>query len=344
MKGFPAIDSDLRTLHLRCGSDIREKLRDAGFEGEFHEHSYPYLIGPVHEGEETDGSPRPGVLEERARFISSRYDSPDQPLDYTAVLHALQRDEQTLRDSANYERVVIWSEYDCYDQLVLVRLLGHYARHPRPGRLELVNVRDHPGVQHFLGLGQLPPEALRALWPTRTPATTPQLALGLAAIMRSGTPDLPLLAPALERHLAELPSTRTGLSLTESLALALLAEKPHSLDLLFVRLSCEVDPLPGQGDLQFRDRLLDMEGAAEPVFTRAPGVDSGGRARPPWTDILTITDLGRRVLAGEADFRRLDPPARWVGGVQITPGVHCWRWDAAARDCYFGSADSKSNS
>ena len=45
-----------------------------------------------------------------------------------------------LHDSADYERVVIWSEFDCYDQLVLVRLLGHYATHRRPPRLELINI------------------------------------------------------------------------------------------------------------------------------------------------------------------------------------------------------------
>ena len=353
------IDSDLRTLHIRCGSDIRDTLRQAGFQGDFHEHSYPYLIGPVHEGEEADGSPRPGVLEERARFISSRDDSPGRPLEYAAVLDGLRRDEQTLRDSSGYERVVIWSEYDCYDQLVLVRLLGHYARRPRPPHLELINVRDYPGIERFLGLGQLPPEALRELWPSRETATVMQLALGLAAwnalasadptglaaLVRSGTPDLPLLAPALQRHLAELPSTQNGLSLTEAMVLELLAEEPHSLNRLFGRLTHEIDPLPGQGDSQLRDRVLDMEAATDLVFTREPGLDSGGRSRPPWTDVLTITGLGRRVLAGDVDFTSLDPPARWVGGVEIRPGERHWRWDAAARDCYFfGSAESKSNS
>ena len=84
-------------------------------------------------------------------------------IEYERVLAGLQRDEQRLRDSADYERVVIWSEPDCYDQLVLVRLLAHYAIEPRPPRVELINVGDFPGATRFIGLGQLPPEALRAL-------------------------------------------------------------------------------------------------------------------------------------------------------------------------------------
>ena len=100
------LDTDLRTLHIRCGSDIRETLQQAGFRGVFHEHSYPYLIARVRED-----------------------------LDF---------DEPALVASSKYERVVIWSEADCYDQLVLVRLLAHYAVNPRPGRLELITVGDFP--------------------------------------------------------------------------------------------------------------------------------------------------------------------------------------------------------
>ena len=44
------IDGEMRTLHVRCGGDIREPLQAAGFRGDFYEHNYPYLIGPVLEG------------------------------------------------------------------------------------------------------------------------------------------------------------------------------------------------------------------------------------------------------------------------------------------------------
>jgi len=336
--GDLAVDAELRTLHVRCGSDIEQPLRDAGFAGEFYEHSYPYLIGPVRDG-------GPGCLEERARFLVTRYDSAERPLVYEDVLRGLQQAEQRLLDSAAFERVVIWSERDCYDQLVLVRLLAHYATHARPPALELVSVGEFPGGARFIGLGQLPPEALRLLWNTRQSAGEAQLALGLAAwralvspdpraladIARTGTPALPLLAPALQRHLSELPSVENGLSFTEQAALEMLAEEAQSLSRIFARLNQVVDPLPGQGDLQVRDRVLDMEHARERVFTREAGLDREGRARPPWTDVLTITALGRAVLRGEADFQRLEPPLRFVGGVEIGPGQRDWRWSSRTR-------------
>ena len=339
-------DGDLRTLHVRCGSDLQESLQQAGFQGDYYEHSYPYLIGPVREG--------PDCLPQRARFIVDGYgDFFEPPLQGAGHLRAVERqlraledNERELHDSADYERVVLWFEHDCYDQLTLIRLLGHYAIHRRPPRLELINIGDFPGARRFIGLGELPPEALRMLWTARKPASPAQLQLGLdawralanadprplAAIMRSGTPALPLLAAALHRHLRELPATVNGLSLTEELALTLLAEQPDTLMKMVGRMVWVTDPLPGQGDWNVRRRVLDMEAASAPVFTRSPGQDREGHARPPWTDLFVITELGRSVLRGEVDFRSLNPPPRWVGGVEVAAGNVDWRWDNQLRD------------
>jgi hypothetical protein len=126
------LDAGLRTLHIRCGSDLQLRLQEAGLAGDFYEHNYPYLIGPVRDG--------PEALEQRAQFLAGEFR-------YEDVLDALRNAERVLLESADYERVVVWSEFDCYDQLVLVRLLGHYATHRRPPRLELINVgHRHAGA------------------------------------------------------------------------------------------------------------------------------------------------------------------------------------------------------
>jgi hypothetical protein len=339
------LDSDLRTLHIRCGHDLQRSLKEASFCGDYYVDVYPYLMGPVREG--------PGCLEQRARYIVDCYGNQfDPPLEYEGQLRALDDGERALHDSAGYGRVVLWFEHDVTDQLSLIHLLGHYAIHRRPPRLELVSISDFPGARRFTGLGELPPEALRLLWKTRKPVSAAQLQLGLdawralvnpdprplAAIMRSDTPALPLLARALHRHLRELPSAVNGLSLTEELALTLMAKPlPHwggtvNLGKIYSTIHWETDPLPGQGDLHVRDRVLNMEGASGRVFERRAGVDPNGKSRPPWTDILSITDLGRAVLKGDVDLISLTPPGRWVGGVQIGAGMPDWRWNERVRD------------
>jgi hypothetical protein len=341
-------DSDLRTLHIRCGHDLQESLREAGFGGDYYVDIYPFIMGPVREGS--------GCLEQRARHIVDCYgDQFDPPLQYEEQLRGLEDKERELRDSADYKRVVLWFEHDVTDQLSLIHLLGHYATHRRPLRLELVSIGDFPGARRFTGLGELPPEALGLLWTTRKPVSAAQLQLGLhawralanpdprplAAIMRSDTPALPLLAPALHRHLRELPSGTNGLSFTEEMALTLMAEPlPRwggkvTLAKIYSAMHWDVDPLPGQGDLHVRDRVLNMEGAGARVFERRTAAEPDGSSRPPWTDIMNITELGRAVLKGDVDFMSLTPPGRWVGGVQIGAGMPDWRWndDAKAAVC-----------
>jgi Domain of unknown function (DUF1835) len=336
------LDADLRTLHIRCGSDLKESLQAAGLRGDFYEHSYPYAVGPVRESAD--------ALEQRAQFIVDNYsaytDNRKPPPEFAQVLQGLEHDEHHLHESADYERVVIWSEADSYDQLVLIRLLGHYAQHRRPARLELINTHDFPGATPFIGLGQLPPEALRLLWGTRSCTSSAQLQLGLAAwkalinpdprplavLMRSGTAVLPLLGPALHRHLRELPATTHGLSLTEEVALQSLALKPCGLFQLVGRMIYSLLRLSGHGDVNVLNRVLALEKASEQPFIRRPGVNRDGDSRPPWTDTLEITEMGRALLRGAVDFRTLNPPPRWVGGVHIASGNDDWRWDEVLRD------------
>jgi hypothetical protein len=41
-----------------------------------------------------------------------------------------------------------------------------------------------------------------------------------------------------------------------------------------------------------------------------------------------LTVLGRRVLAGDADWLEHQPLDRWIGGTHLT-SVNAWRWDEA---------------
>jgi len=334
-------DAELETLHIRCGTDLQLTLPAAGFVGSFLEYSNPFCQGPVIDG--------PDMVATRADFLSRSYELHS----VAETLTVLQNEEDSLTNAAHrYERVVLWFEHDSYDQLILIRILAFLAQHGAPNSLELVDLDHFPGSVRFIGLGQLPPEAIRMLWSTRKPVTPRQLSLGREAwdALRASSPTalaelasahnlaLPNLSRALKRHLQELPSTLTGLGLTEHLILEILGDGNQTAGQIFRALMRDKEPLPWLGDLMFWFILRSMGQVSTPVFEVVSQNDHPGTAsdplvgEPDWMSPhppreLAITDAGRAVLSGRTDWLSLSPPDRWLGGMRISAHQQCWRWD-----------------
>jgi hypothetical protein len=282
----------------------------------------------------------PDWIAQRARFHADTGTVRD--VDYDAFLAELTDADRRLAASAtSYARVVIWTEHDSHDQLSLIRCLAHYARTRPPRVLELISVNHFPGSRRFIGLGQLPPEAMWLLWNRREVIDAERLSVGaaawaaltsadpraLAAIARTRTPALPHLGPAVHRHLQELPSSVNGLSLTQSLLLQILAREPASVGDLWRVSQGELEPMPFLGDTMFL-HILNQMGRAHPAVYERSVLDP----ERPFSDRLTITQTGREVLQGVTDWLSLQPPLRWLGGVRIDPSTPNWRWDEARQD------------
>jgi hypothetical protein len=326
-RGEAAPDRDMATLHIRCGGDIAPTLREAGFIGDFLEYSDPFCQGPVLDA--------PDWLAKRASFLAGAYGTVTGESE-AEIAEELGLAERRLQEAASrYERIVLWFEHDSYDQLILARCLAQFIETP-PKRLELISPARYPGAMRFIGLGQLPPEALRLLWSERAAVSEEGLHAGvvvwsmlrapdprlLAEFARAGAPALPQLAAAVGRHCQEFPGAGDGLSLTERLVLQLLLERPHRAGEAYARLMMEREPLPWLTDLMFLFVLENMKRAAEPAFVGS--FESDDRSWPK--ERLAITPLGRAILAGEADWMALRPPPRWLGGVAISSAALCWRW------------------
>ena len=198
-----------RTLHIRCGTDIMFDLALAGFSGDFLSFADPYVEGPV---------PQTQSLEEFVRIRADYLEQGDRQ-----AFEEFSRAYRDLERAREYVVVHIWMEHDAYDQLILARLLHFFSdASARPKRLRMINVTHFPGFERFVGLGQLPPQALRLLWEDFEDVTEAQLILGkqvwnaitspspeaLMEIAKAGTPAVPTMGPALTRHIRELPSVR----------------------------------------------------------------------------------------------------------------------------------------
>ncbi|HWL80704.1 MAG TPA: DUF1835 domain-containing protein [Roseomonas sp.] len=320
-------DAGEDTLHLRCGSDIAPALRQAGFAGGFLEYADPLCQGPVLRAEDW--------LSHRLDFLMEACGEA-LGLERAPLRERRLAEEAALAAAPRHRRVVLWFEHDSHDQLILARCLAEFAPNP-PVRLELVELDRFPGAARFIGLGQMPPEALRLLWRRRRSLGPDALRLaaetwnalrapsptGLLALARTGTPALPHLAPALLRHCQELPDSRTGLSLTERLILESLAERSRSLGAVFQDLTLRREPMPWLGDVLFRHLLNRLRQVQVPLL------QGRGEAATWAEEELLLTEAGQAVLSGALDWLALRPPTRWLGGVRLAADAPCWRWNAA---------------
>jgi hypothetical protein len=153
-------------------------------------------------------------------------------------------------------------------------------------------------------------------------ATPPPAAL--FALAAGGTPEIPVMAAALRRHLRELPWVGDGLSLTQRLTLRTLGDGGQTVAQMFTALQLRTDPLPFLGDLMFRAILRGL--TAGGAVRTEPGTDD-----TPWPQRpMALAPTGERLLAGETDWLDLATTERWVGGVRIEPGRPGWRWNGAA--------------
>jgi hypothetical protein len=335
------------TLHVTNGSHVGDKLR------RFVDGPVTLACDVLHEGPcpSVDGNAWHQV---RARFLAG-FGRPADELEAS-----LAADDRAVVDARERgDKIVLWFEHDLFDQLALIRTLDLIVR-PRPDttetrgrtspRVSLICIDRFPGVDRFIGLGQLTSEQLATLAGTGVPLTAGHYALAIDAwhafrspdptallaiahqlnaartAMSEGGPALAFLGDALLRFFAEFPSATTGLSRTEELALEALLAGPMTAGALFgVTQANEARPF--MGDSTFFAILRGLAAARVPLVT----VDGGREEIDPGLRRVAIADAGRDVLARRADHVRLNGIDLWRGGVHLAGSNRSpWRWDGGA--------------
>jgi hypothetical protein len=144
---------------------------------------------------------------------------------------------------------------------------------------------------------------------------------------------LPRLRHAVVELLEELPMRATGLGVTEMRMLELISEGNAS----------PYDVFPGPEKCNERRVFGYWEvGALLDGLAHCPSPAVSGPDEGPFTlemhddrdryqrykqSRLSVTELGRAVLAGRDDFSGHNPIHRWWGGTELT-NDRLWRWDA----------------
>jgi RNA polymerase sigma factor (sigma-70 family) len=319
-----------RMLHVLNGDATREKMEGSDIPG-----TYTVWADVLHEGPVPQGLSDEEFRRVRLRFHGFDGVGPEEESEH------YRRWDETLASFPDYDEVVLWFEHDLFDQLILIRHLDWFARRDL-GRttLSLICIGEFPGIEGFAGLGQLSPDQLASLLGTRQRVTVRQTELGRAAwraftssdptsierVLERDTSALPFLAGALVRFLEEYPAVRTGLPRTERQILETLSRgvtKPVDIFLALQKMEERIY----MGDSTFWIRVAGLARGERPLV-RLSGPPM--RQRLPDGDVH-LTDDGRRVLAGEADWIALDGIDRWLGGVHLVGHDVPWRWDPVAR-------------
>jgi hypothetical protein len=328
-------------LNITNGDSAAGTLSEAGVEGKII--SWRDVL---HEGPVDSSLSLEELSKGRARFISEQgWD------DFAHVSGDFAERDRVIRHLDYFDEVVLWFEDDLYDQLQLIQLLDFFGRGAARGKTLSVIVVD----------GYIPPlstDEIKQLDKARQRVTPEQLELAkrawkafgsedptsISRLLEGSTTALKYLAAALRRHLEEFPSTDNGLSRSEREALSAIQAGHSTPVAAFLEVARKQESI-FLGDIIFYSYLERLSGRNDALITWKDGTPviapTSERSREFVEGELTLTPLGREVLAGRQDWQRINKRTRWLGGVEIKPGERGWRWDPSDRELVRGETATK---
>jgi len=323
-------------LHIHNGDSTANTMREAGFPGEHFAFREALATGPTPQGLSKDD-----WVAVRAAYLAEQVE-----LDAVKIKQELTAMDAALANLANHEEVILWFEHDLFCQINLIYLLDRFARQDiHSTRLSLICIGEFPGITDFRGLGQLSADQMASLFDTRHAITEAELSLGQRAwaayclpdphniegLLSEDTSALPFLDNAIRQHLGRFPSVRNGLAAAENKLLGFISDGVSDIGSLCSKFFA-AEPAYGLGDSQIRRDLNRLANASRPLI-QLDGVD-GSAGMNAWLKAkCSITDTGRHVLAGQADFVQLNGIDLWLGGVNLTSQA-LWRWDEQKQALY----------
>jgi hypothetical protein len=324
----------MSTLHFTNGDSAVASMRAGGIGGEI----IPWR-DVLHEGPVPQGLSLGELSKVRAKWLAEN------------GLGAVERIESELSDRndmlrryTDFDELVLWFEWDLYDQLQLIQILDFLAGSSTDVTQTRLFIVSHEGY-----LGNLDPERFAELYETRREITDDMLQSGrhawqaftsndpreLERLARGGSMELEFLELSLWRHLEEFPSMRNGLSRSESQILEAVSQGPRSFHEIF-KLAAMREERIFCGDAIMALYIERMSLVDTPLISYT----SGERIDAPRTEEdsrafrnaeMALSAAGREVLRYDRDWIEMGGSDRWLGGVHLEGSRTQWRWDPDER-------------
>lgn len=315
-------------LHITNGTAVIPGMRSAGIDGAI----VPWEDA-LHEGPVPQGLNVAAMRDRRAEFLAACGWGTSVELsrllaerDAALELATSRLDPSRPESQARVDEIVVWFEFDLYDQLQLLQV---FDRLPLDGTPRVTAVADDEY------LGHLSPATLGAIFETRREVTSAERLAARDAWTAFRSPDpraisdalprvtvLRHMPAALRRHLEQFPSVENGLSRTEQQALEAVAAGLWRAGDVFLRTHVQQEAACFMGDSTFLMHLGALLRGPRPLLSSP----SGGACLTLDHD-LALTEDGAHVLEGDLDRVRACGIDRWLGGVQLSGTGPTWRWD-----------------
>ncbi|GHH97918.1 DUF1835 domain-containing protein [Neobacillus kokaensis] len=320
-------------LHIVNGDSVGGKLKKGKVPGDILVWREIYTEGPVF----MDPLSR---RFDRADYLEKMLGIPRQEF-----INLSESQEQQLNLFKKYEEVVLWFEYDLFDQTMLCYLLHWFSKQSlERTKLNLLCIGSFPGIKDFRGLGQLSVEQLKSLLGSWHPIEPSELDAGkrvweaytsshplqLVELLQEDTSALPFVKEAFRFHMSRFPSVQNGLGSLEKRTLELVQQGINNPIELFQQVAAKFH-IFGMGDLQYWCILKRMSDGPRPLIR----IEDMEFNFPSYTNPeqkfqdsrVIMTKTGQRVLDGKEDWIALNDINNWFGGVHITGKDNVWRWD-----------------
>jgi hypothetical protein len=271
----------------------------------------------LHEGPVPGGLPLDVLSRLRADYLATRgYGN-------AIKLHRdFEKRDGLIKRAHEFEEIVLWFEHDLYDQLHLLQILAVLAESGiGAGAVQIIQSDQY--------LGMLSADEIMSLYPKRRfltsamadaaarawTAFTGDSPQQVHAVSQKAYAGFPFLSAALRRLCEEFPATGSGLSRSQKHVLEACAQGARRKEDIFRRSQAR-EEASFLGDSACYGYIDDLCAQPAPLLSE---LETG----------YELTVLGRRVLAGDADWLGYQPIDRWIGGVHLD-AEHLWRWDEAS--------------